>query len=36
MGELLDKMIGMQEKSDKMLMDLELKRTRLEEKQMDM
>ena len=35
-GELLDKMINMQEKSDKMLMELELKRTRLEEKQMEM
>ena len=32
MGELLDKMI---EKSDKMLMDLELKRARLEKKQME-
>ena len=32
-GELMDKVIGMQEKSDKMLMDLELKRARLEEKQ---
>ena len=35
-GELLDKLIGMQEKSDKMLMELEMKRTRLEEKQMEM
>lgn len=34
-GELLDKLIGMQEKSDKMLMELELKRARLEEKQME-
>ena len=33
-GELLDKLIGMQEKSDKMLMELEMKRARLEEKQM--
>ena len=29
-------MIRMQEKSDKMLIDLELRRTRLEEKQMEM
>ena len=36
MGELLDKLIGMQEKSDKMLMELEMKRARLEEKQMEM
>ena len=35
-GELLDKLIGMQEKSDKMLMELEMKRARLEEKQMEM
>jgi len=32
-GELMDKVIGMQEKSDKMLMDLEQKRARLEKKQ---
>ena len=36
MGELLDKLIGMQEKSDKMMMELEIKRAQLEEKQMDM
>ena len=35
-GELLNKLIGMQEKSDKMLMELEMKRARLEEKQMEM
>ena len=35
-GELLDKLIGMQEKSDKMMMELEMKRARLEEKQMEM
>ena len=35
-GEMLDKLIGMQEKSDKMLMELEMKRARLEEKQMEM
>ena len=34
--ELLDKLIGMQEKSDKLMMELEMKRTRLEEKQMEM
>ena len=36
MGELLDKLKGMQEKSDKMLMELEMKRARLEQKQMEM
>ena len=35
-GELLDKLIGMQEKSDKMMMELEMKRARLEKKQMEM
>ena len=35
-GEMLDKLIGMQEKSDKMLMELEMKRAQLEEKQMEM
>ena len=35
-GEMLDKLIGIQEKSDKMLMELEMKRARLEEKQMEM
>ena len=34
--ELLDKLIGMQEKSDEMLMELEMKRARLEKKQMEM
>ena len=34
--KLLDKLIGMQEKSDEMLMELEMKRARLEEKQMEM
>ena len=34
-GELLDKLIGMQEKSDKMMMELEMKRAWLEEKQME-
>ena len=33
---MVDKLIGMQEKSDKMMMELEMKRTRLEEKQMEM
>ena len=35
-GEMLDKLIGMQEMSDKMLMELEIKRAQLEEKQMEM
>ena len=35
-GELMDKLIGMQEKSEKMMMDLEEKRTRLEEKQIEL
>ena len=35
-GELLDKMINMQETSDKMFMELEMKRAKLEEKQMEM
>ena len=35
-GELLDKLIRMQEKSDKMLMELEMKRAWLEEKQIEM
>ena len=35
-GELLDKLIDMQEKSDKMMMELEMKRAQLEEKQMEM
>ena len=35
-GELLDKLIGMQEKSDKMLTELEMKRAWLEEKQIEM
>ena len=35
-GELLDKLIGMQEKSDKMLLELEMKRAQLEEKQIEM
>ena len=34
-GELVDKLIGIQEKSDKMMMELEMKRARLEEKQME-
>ena len=36
MGELLDKLRGMQEKSDKILIELEMKRARLEEKQVEM
>ena len=32
---MLDKLIGMQEKIDKMMMELEMKRARLEEKQME-
>ena len=35
-GEMMDKFIGMQEKSDKMFMELEMKRARLEEKQIEM
>ena len=35
-GEMLDKLIGMQEKSDKMMMELEMKRAKLEEKQIEM
>ena len=35
-GEMMDKFIGMQEKSDKMFMELEIKRARLEEKQIEM
>ena len=35
-GQILDKLIGMQEKSDKMFMKLEMKRVQLEEKQMEM
>ena len=34
-GELLDKLIGMQEKNGKMLMEVQMKRARLEEKQME-
>ena len=34
-GELLDKLIGMQEKIDKMMMEFEMKGARLEEKQME-
>ena len=35
-GELIDKLIGMQEKSERMMLDLEEKRTRLEEKQLEL
>lgn len=35
-GEMLDKLIGMQEKSNKMMMELEMKRVRLEVKQIFM
>ena len=35
-GELIDKLIGMQEKSEKMMLDLEEKRARLEEKQIEL
>ena len=34
-GELLDKLIGMQEKIDKMMMELEIKGAWLEEKQIE-